>query len=410
MPGMMREGWRLDLSVLPHPLEAAGVDWCFRLPDGRLGCSGRDPRREAARRCAHLPPGSRPVLLGLGAGHDLDALLEGEAGELLVVEADPRSLATTLERWRLLGRTPPDPARCRLVLADDDGSLCRLLAELLRDEHGERPLILHPWCAELWRAATPEAARLMEDLRRRRSAAHSQEELLAANRTANAARLEEARWVAELDGAWGNDPVLVCGAGPGLGPALKRLDDAPGLRIIAVSTALPALALRGIRPDVVVATDPSPLLAQDIVAEELSLGDVPLAVFPTTSAALVEAWPGPLWLATPEGPGPSVEKRLGRCPGSLPAGCGTVAGPALGLGARLSGGVLLMAGVDLWADGPCYTDGVRRPKGPKPDFAFARRRMAELVRDLRRQGRRVGVLGHRPDWLPVEGSGSRGTT
>jgi len=102
----------------------------------------------------------------------------------------------------------------------------------------------------------------------------------------------------------------------------------------------------------------------------------------------------------PQGPGRRETEWEGHRPGGLPAGLGTVAGPALALAARLSRGPLLLAGVDL--GGADHVAGVRRPATlPRPDFAFARRGMRGLVGALRRAGRRVGALGPWPDWLPA---------
>ncbi|MFA7330395.1 MAG: 6-hydroxymethylpterin diphosphokinase MptE-like protein [Candidatus Delongbacteria bacterium] len=388
-----------------YPLEAApDGDWSFRLPDGRLGCSARAPLREARLRVADLLDSPSVLLLGLGAGHELDLLLRDGSGQILVVEADLRSLATTLERWRRLGRDLPADSRCSLLLAPSDGELCAGLAALLENEHAERPVLVRAACADLWRTGTPGAAGLVEDLLCRRASARAQEELLRENAGLNHARLLQAADVAEQRGGWGADPVVVLGAGPSLGDDLQRLAEcrAEGVRLLAVNTALPVLEGRGLLPDAAVATDPSPLLGADL-PRGAAWSHVPLAVFPGTCPALVRGWPGPLWLALPEGPGLFEQEWHGRRPGTLRAGCGTVAGPALALAAWLSAGPLLLSGVDLAADGRGHVAGVRRPADtPRPDFGFARRRMGEWVRELRRAGRQVRGLSHAPDWLPRE--------
>lgn len=388
-----------------YPLERApDGDWSFRLPDGRLGCSARAPLREARLRVAGLLEAPSVLLLGLGAGHELDLLLQDGSGQVLVVEADLRSLATTLERWRHLGRGLPEDARCSLLLASDDRDLCAGLAALLENEHAERPVLVRAACADLWRPGTPGAAGLVEDLLCRRASAGVQEALLRENAGLNHVRLLLAGAVADQRGSWGEDPVVILGAGPSLGDDLPRLAAcrAEGARLLAVSTALPVLERHGLLPDAAVATDPSPLLGADL-PRAAGWSRVPLAVFPGTCPALVRGWPGPLWLALPEGPGLFEQEWHGRRPGGLRAGCGTVAGPALALAAWLSAGPLLLSGVDLAADGQGHVAGVQRPVDtPRPDFGFARRRMDEWVRELRRAGRLVRGLSHAPDWLPRE--------
>jgi hypothetical protein len=389
-----------DARDLPYTLESAQDDWCFRLPDGRLGCSARQPGRDSIRRCQEVPEKSRPLLLGLGAGHDLESLLARDPLEITVVEADPRSLATALERWTRLGRLPLEDRRVRLLAAHKDADLLPLLAEELAAEHGERPVLVHPLCPELWRSCCPEAARLVDELLLRRRQAARQERLLHENEVLNHARLSAALGVDSLWGSWGQAPVLVCGAGPGLVQAMaSRVPDAD-LRLVAVSTVLPVLMGLGLHPHVVVATDPSPLLAADL-DEDWELREVPLLVFPGTSASLVARWPGPLVLALPEGPGLHGDTWGNLRPGRLTSGCGTVAAPALDFASRLSSGDLYLAGVDLEAGTRPYASGVRRPLDqPLPDFAYPRRRMAELVQRLEKAGRCVMSWGPRPDWMP----------
>ena len=394
----------LAAAVPPYGLAPADDgDWAFLLPDGRRGCSARGPRREAERRCEGAGDGA--LLLGLGAGHEWDQLETRGARGLLAVEVDPRALATTLDRWRRLGRGLPAEDAGRVLLAVSDAELCGELARLLAPEHGERSVILRPASLDGWSRHAPRAAELLADLLRRRCNARVTEERLQRNAQANARRLEMARPVAELDGLWGGQAVIVAGAGPSLGTALPLVRERRmrGDRLVAASTALPVLEQADVRPDALVATDPSPLLAVDCVRRE-EWRDLPLTVFPGTSAELVEAWPGPLWLALPEGPGLRESRWLGRRPGSLRAGCGTVAGPALALAARLSTGRLDLAGVDLSDTAGGYAAGVRRPADlPRPDFAHARRQMARWVGELRIQGRAVGALEPWPDWLPQQG-------
>jgi hypothetical protein len=165
---------------------------------------------------------------------------------------------------------------------------------------------------------------------------------------------------------------------------------------------LPVLESHGLIADAVVATDPSPLLAEDLPRTATWAG-VPLVVFPGSCAELVKNWSGPLWLALPQGPGLHQIEWQGLRPGGLRAGCGTVAGPALALGAWLSAGPLWLCGVDLAITGCDYSAGVRRPAElPRPDFAYARRRMSDWVDELRRAGRQVRSLTGELDWLPQE--------
>lgn len=391
----------------PPLVEGADGVLSLRTPGGRLVHSLRRPREEARRAvaCTPLVEGARPVLLGVGLGYWLEALLDLPLRELLAVEADPATLAAWRERMRrdpVAAGALTDP-RLRLLHAPDDRELLAALGEVFSSEHGERPIFVLPACAELWRDRLPAAAAWVEDLQARRRSAARQEWLLTGNEVANLPRLTSAVDFAGRRGAWGDAPVVVCGAGPGLVEDKARLAEtrARGGKLVAVNTAAPVLAGWGLVPDLVVATDPDPLLA----ADRLAGTSCPLLVLPASCAALVAAWPGPLWLALPAGPGLRSEQWKGRRPGELRTGMGTVAGPALDAAAQLSAGPLRLAGVDLSASAGAYASGVRRdPTRPLPDFAYARRQLALFVDELRRSGRSVEACGRRPDWLPESGS------
>lgn len=376
----------------------------IRTPAGRLAHSLRRPREEARRAVACSPArgGVRPVLFGVGLGYWVEALLERPLAELLAVEADPSLLASWAERLR---REPAaaaalDDGRLRLLFAAGDDELLAELGGLFAGEHDERPVVVWPACTEFWRPRLPRAAAWLEDLQARRRSAARQEWRLEENERANLPALERAKDFAAQAGSWGRVETVVCGAGPGLVRDLERLAEAraAGARLVAVNTAAPVLAARGLGPDLVVATDPDPRLA----ADRLDGAAPPLLVFPGTCAELVAAWPGELWLATPAGPGLHGDAWRGRRPGPLRAGLGTVAGPALDAAARLGTGPLRLVGVDLDATAGAYAAGVRRdPAAQLPDFAYARRQLALFVIELRRSGRTVEAFGARPDWLPA---------
>lgn len=388
------------VSGRPYELVKAGHDeWSFLLPDGKLGCSGRDPVREAARRCEAVGADDEPVLLGLGIGHAFELLVNRCRGRVTVVEADPRMIDTFAERAGRVGRVHP-LSRIEWITGDEQFVLSRLIASIAED-HEERPLIIDPSCVERWQHAAPRLAGWTRDLLLRRSMAHGLEPLIAANSAANRELLATATGLTDLSGCWGADDVLVCGAGPSLATALEEMRGR-AVRIVAASTALPALARKQVSVDLAVATDPSPLLAADLEQTEVLAGTW-LLCFPGTSSELVTRWPGPRVLALPGGNGIVEDSWNGRRPGVLESGFGTVAGPALLAAAFLSRGSLTLGGIDLEVQGPRYATGVRRPSSlPVPDFRLARRRMRELCSRLGAQGREVQFAGARPDWSTEE--------
>jgi hypothetical protein len=389
----------------PRPVLSSGPDGALsmRSPAGRLVHSLRRPQEEALHATISGPPlqDARPVLFGVGLGYWIEALLSQPLGELLAVEGEPAVLAAWLERMRRepAAVAPLNDPRLRLLAPAGDDALLAALGEAFADEHGERPVFVLPLCAELWRPRLPRSAAFVEDLQARRRSAARREWRLEENRRLNAPRLALARGLAELGQAWDEAETVVCGAGPSLGRCRQLLQAARqrGARLVAVNTAAPVLAGLGLDPDLVVATDPDPLLAQDLLPAPAP----PLLCFPGTCPELVAGWPGERLLALPAGPGLREESWLERRPGRLQAGMGTVAGPALAAAALLSRGPLRLCGVDLDASAGSYVAGVRRdPAAPLPDFGYARRQLAIFVAELRRAGRQVEALGPPPAWLP----------
>ncbi len=385
----------------------------FRTPSGRMAHSLYDPGGEARRqtRRAGVGPGSRPLVLGIGLGYVLDACLAAGAAEVLALEGDPAVLSAAGRRLSLAQENPvlkgangsgaewlADP-RLLLYFAENDEAATGFFAREMKNEHGGRPLLVHPAAVELWRGRLPGLAALADDILSRRRSAAVQEPLLEQNAELNAEHLGRARCIDDLRDCWGAEPVAVCGAGPGLDGVIHRLSGPAGRRrLVALNTALPPLLAAGIIPDMAVATDPGPAIRADLPGPECA--GVPLICFPGTDAGFVGSWPGPLVLALPEGPGLQRKEWLGQRPGGLRAGTGTVAGPALHAAARLSRGPLLLAGVDLEVGVAAYARGVRRPAAARiPDFAYSRRRMGELVRELAAAGREISALGETPSWM-----------
>ncbi|WP_299036778.1 class I SAM-dependent methyltransferase [uncultured Pseudokineococcus sp.] len=117
------------------------------------------PGREAAVEMIHVEPGSRVLVVGIGTGPDLPALLSaaGPGGRVVGLDASPSMLAAARRRADRLGGDG-----VRLVLADAEQVPARRLRDALG---GPADAVLLPYCLSLmpawpraWRTAL-EAAR-----------------------------------------------------------------------------------------------------------------------------------------------------------------------------------------------------------------------------------------------------------
>jgi hypothetical protein len=400
------------------PLDVAGLDelalrhtpfellacrqggYTFRAPGAGLVHSLVNPGAEALRqaRQAGVTPGSRPLLLGCGLGWQIRACLELEAAQVTVLEGNPRVLAT-------LARVPEarallEDARVLLFAPEGDAGFLRLVAQALKHEHTSQPLLALASTPALWAEVLPGSRGLVTDILCRRRNGFAQEPTLEYNRRMNERFLATSAEFRLYHGSWGDDAVVVCGAGPGLDRDLAALAGGrTRLRIVAVNAALAPLLRAGITPDLVVAVDGMNVIQADLPARAAG---IPLLWVPGTNHGYVSAWPGPRILALPAGPGLKESEWQGLRPGTLQTGMGTVAGPALDAARRLGTGPLYLSGVDLGTPGGrSYAGAVRRESvsGIRSDFGYMRRQLGLFVWELRSRGRRISAFGKSPDWL-----------
>jgi hypothetical protein len=143
----------------------------------------------------------------------------------------------------------------------------------------------------------------------------------------------------------GGAPIVVAAAGPSLAEALEELRPwRSQFLLFCVSSALAACANRGMRPDLVIATDAggwSRFHLYPLVGEGTALAS-PLVALPTIGLSSGRPW---VVLRQDNFPEPALAGLLG---GGLPLPShGTVSGTALRLAALVGGGPILVAGLDL---------------------------------------------------------------
>jgi hypothetical protein len=147
-----------------------------------------------------------------------------------------------------------------------------------------------------------------------------------------------------LEGMFPGRPALVVAAGPSLNESLEFLrESARGFVILATGTALRPLRKAGIRPDLVVAVDASPKVAQQfetdcadlyLACASMACPDI-LGKMKGLFSGHVNANPVGLWVSTLQPPKGQI------------LGAGTVSATALDLAVRMGCNPVLAVGLDL---------------------------------------------------------------
>jgi hypothetical protein len=334
-------------------------------PDGSWAESRFAPDVDAERRVldAGVSSGESVLLIGCGAGELPRVILEaiGSAGRLVI--AEPCSAAFVALRDSPFGQKLFQDSRVEfLTFSPEESGESGESAESefsrgreARVRSAATPFAFYALLAEARECdrflAHPgltvppglEALReRMDDIEiRRRSSARFREDV-DRNMALNRERFLAAPGVVELDGMMAGREIIVAGGGPSLETIAARIG--PDADWIAVGRALRPLLLHGIRPHLVVLTDPQAIAAEQILCVP-EADRPPLVAFPTSASAAVLASRS-LIAAFAEGDGGRRFEPLRAEIGELPAG-GTVVTTAIGLAVRLGARRVFLAGVDL---------------------------------------------------------------
>jgi hypothetical protein len=225
--------------------------------DGIALASAFDPAAEAARAVPDWGPRTDFALLpGLGAAYLAEAVAARYPDlPVLIAEADPSWFAEVLDHrdLRHLWENPlvvplvgPDPAETGTFLASH---ACAVVETLLW-----RPLTVQDpsWAPALAAEVAQAQARSRVNLATWKRFG----DLWRRNLLRNEAGARDVRPVAALGGLWAGAPGVVAAAGPSLAEAFGWIESfRDRFVLIAVDTAWPSLAARGIEPDVLLVLD-----------------------------------------------------------------------------------------------------------------------------------------------------------
>jgi hypothetical protein len=356
--------------------------------------SSSDPREAARRRAEAVRLQERCLVLvpGLGLGYGLEVLLERlPAGSfLLCVETDPK--------LRALAASFPPPRDPRFVLAPGPQAAVAAAREL--GLHRFRRVQAAALCGSyhLDRAGYDAILRsLEEEIRQfwqnRITLAHMSR-LWLRNLFTNLTSLTSG---GEAPAPPADRPILVAGAGPFLEAAVARIARVRDrLTVLAVDTALPALAEAGLAPDWVYALE-----AQHYNLEDFLPGRDPgltLLCDLSSSPEVLRLFPRRRVFATRFHP-LALFDRLEDCglfPPELPP-LGSVGVTAVQAALFLTAGPVLLAGLDF-----CYPDGRTHARGAPSH----RRALAGCSRLAPLGSATLEALAARPR-LQVAGKGGR---
>jgi len=226
---------------------------------GKLLHSRHDPVREAVRLvdAAGSNGAGCTVILGFGLGYHVEAALARPATDaVVVVEPHPEYFLSALAT-RELGHVLSS-SRLRLLLDAAPGAVAQTLREF---EHLELTLVRMRSLYELAAPYFDEVTAILEAFRSREEINSNTlrrfGRLWVRNLTRNIKRIATAPGVALFAGRFHGIPAVVLGAGPSLDSILPRITELRERAIlVAVDTALPALAAHGVEPDFAVVVDP----------------------------------------------------------------------------------------------------------------------------------------------------------
>lgn len=299
-----------------------------------------DPVREALAWSAAqgFSPDVSLAVFGFGLGYHVAALLKhlSPGQQLRVYQLGTGPFRKALESVCLADLL--SDSRLSLVVEDDQAVLAADLAVFLGI--GAQLLIYGPGLRAIPRGPLWEA---LNEWRVKKASLIRFGGLLEENFKANLPLLSNLPLINEYFGRLFGHPLLLAAGGPSLDGIVPYLRNTEGIFVLAAGTALAPLIKAGIRPDMVMVTDPQP-----VVAAQLTMLDpgTPLIVLPTVSPDVIKGRFSQLVLALQEGCGPA-EAMAAQKGVELIATGGSVSTTALDIAIRMGADPIMLAGLDL---------------------------------------------------------------
>ncbi|KNZ70106.1 hypothetical protein Tfer_1247 [Thermincola ferriacetica] len=257
--------------------------------------SPSDPVKEAERLIARqgLQQGQKVALVGLGLGYHLAEILSqvGSDGQVIVFEPNASVLKAFLVLLPDEGIDLLLAPQVKLVTGLDLGEfVCelRLVLEHISTKGGK--LIVHSPSLRLWPEEFEPIKQVIQEWKVKTGTSETGEMLMAENYKKNLPYITKDLPVNHFFGRLSGVPLVIISAGPSLDKNIGDLKKLKGKAVImAVGTALGPLYKAGIKPDLIIVTDPSPVVMKQIKGILL---DVPLIYLPTVFSDVVATHQG----------------------------------------------------------------------------------------------------------------------
>ncbi|MBU1487522.1 DUF115 domain-containing protein [bacterium] len=305
-----------------------------------------DPKIEAERFVAscHLKEGDSVVLFGLGLNYHLGQILKriGKKGRVLAVELnlDLLSYSLSLIDWQPLFKTP----NLSFILSDDLSRVAEGLSSFLSRPRDREPrLIIHKPSLLALPPHLEPVFRSLVNIFTVRASGKKFAPLIRENISLNIEQIIKSPGIKRVFNKFLDKPVFIVSAGPSLDKELSNLCQVKETAgIFATGRALKTLIMSGIKPDLVIITDPQREVLNQI--EGVCAPDVPLVFLPSTYPEAVRSYPGPKIVALVKDEfkaGELVEDK-----GEIETG-GSVACAALDIAIKSGANPIIFVGQDL---------------------------------------------------------------
>jgi hypothetical protein len=254
-----------------------------------------NPVAEAQQFAKQTMGKKRAVVYGFGLGYHIEAILQENKDllELIVIDGYPLGLQALDKSLNL---PCLHDKRLTLLATSDERELIHALLHEVKIEE----ILFHTPSLRLLESKSPKLAQLLKEWKVRSSTQFH--EIMQENLNIHKDMVLHYPNIAFLfpkEKAVTSKPGILVAAGPSLDKNVKQLATVgEEALILSVGTAVKALVANQVSPDMIIITDPQPVVGKQL--EGVSL-EVPLVIFPTTHPAAYETYPGPLWFAFQEG-------------------------------------------------------------------------------------------------------------
>ncbi|MFZ5639692.1 MAG: motility associated factor glycosyltransferase family protein [Bacillota bacterium] len=337
-----------EMKVIPIKTKSGAITFQIE-KDGRTVFlhSKYDPEKEARQFiCSKkIKDGDTVVVYGFGLGYHIKESLNciGENGRAFVIEPNVGLFKYALKYVNL--NIFLSDKRLKIILENNLGAISKKLAGLMEEVQKKNGhLLVHRPSLEI----TPDYADFLKQLLLEWQV--KQDTLIKFAGQLEENLIQNMDLIRRLPGAArilhtiNNIPVLLVAAGPSLDKSIEYIRAIQDRCLVfSVGTALKPLLMHGITPDLVIITDPHPIVVKQIEGVSTK---APLIAFPTVHPAVLAEYPGLKLIACQQGVD-AIEKMAEETGEELISTGGSVITAALDIAIRMGCNPVLFAGLDL---------------------------------------------------------------